>query len=293
MTRGVLSLPPERLAGLRAGYQAETAKRRRATALGVAIVVLLLALSSIQAEVSPSRLFDNIGNFASYIDRIFRLDSHAPVWTDPAEWFWGWKRWLRLLGETLLMAYVATLMGALGGFCLSFLSVGNLTRSPWIRLTARRLLEFFRTVPDLVYALIYVVAFGLGAVPGVLAIASHTVGALGKQFADIVETVDSGPIDGATASGASWAEVIRFAVLPQVFSNFASVTLLRFEINVRSAGVVGLVGAGGIGRELITSIRRFQYSDVSALLVLLIVTVMIIDALTSRLRYALLAAEAS
>ncbi len=291
MSKTVLTLPPDQLEALSRAYTQALNERRRMVFIVGAIVAALIALACVQAQVSPSKFADNIGNFFSYIDRIFRLDNSAAVWTDPGEWLWGWKRWLRLLVETLLMAYVGTLLGAIAGFVLCFMSVGNLTETAWVRIAAKRFLEFCRTVPDLVYALIYVVAFGLGAVPGVLAIASHTVGALGKQFADVVENIDMKPVEGARSTGASWAEVVRFAVVPQVLSNFVSYALLRFEINVRSAGVIGLVGAGGIGQEIMVSIRRFQYPDISALLVLIILTVMVIDIATSRLRHSFLSAE--
>jgi phosphonate transport system permease protein len=157
--------------------------------------------------------------------------------------------------------------------------------------TAKRVLEFCRTVPELVFALVFVQAFGLGPLPGILALAIHTVGALGKLFAEVVENIDMKPVDGAVSCGASWTQSIRYAVLPQVMSNFASYALLRFEINVRGAAVMGFVGAGGIGQDLIEAIRKFYYSDVSALLFLIIVTVMLIDLTTERIRHALLGWE--
>jgi phosphonate transport system permease protein len=136
----------------------------------------------------------------------------------------------------------------------------------------------------LVFALIFVVAFGLGPFPGILALAIHTTGGLGKLFAEVVENIDMRPMDGVTASGASWTQAVRFAVVPQVISNFASYGLLRFEINVRGAAVMGFVGAGGIGQTLIEAIRKFYYSDVSAMLIMIIATVMVLDMLTESLR---------
>lgn len=127
------------------------------------------------------------------------------------------------------------------------------------------------------FALLFVIAFGLGPMAGVMAIAIHTVGALGKLFTENVENVDLKPVEGTTAAGASWVETIRFAVVPQVLSGFASYALLRFEINVRGAGVMGFVGAGGIGQEFLVAIRNFYYSDVSAILLMIIVTVTTID----------------
>jgi phosphonate transport system permease protein len=146
-------------------------------------------------------------------------------------------------------------------------------------------------VPDIVFALIFVIAFGLGPMAGVLAITIHSIGALGKQYAEMVENIDMKPVEGLRSTGASWIASMRFAVLPQVVAGFASYTLLRFEINVRSASVMGFVGAGGIGVELITAIRKFYYSDVSAILLLIILTVFVIDIGTGWVRGKLFGTE--
>ena len=166
-----------------------------------------------------------------------------------------------------------------------------MTHNTWIVFATRRLLEFSRTVPEMVFALIFVVAFSLGPLPGILALAIHTTGALGKLFAEVVENVDMKPVEGVIATGGGWLHKVRFAVLPQVASNFASYALLRFEINVRSAAVLGFVGAGGIGQTLLEVIRKFYYADVSALLVLIIATVMVIDTVTERIRHGLIGQE--
>jgi phosphonate transport system permease protein len=286
-------LSPARLEALETGYAALVAARRRATLFSFAVLALVLVLSAAQSEVDIGKFIRNLGNFTSYVARIFQLESGKFVLADPVEWFWGWKPWGRLLIETLLIAYVGTLLGLIGGFTVSFLASANLTRQTWLRFAARRYLEFCRTVPELVFALVFVMAFGLGPIPGVLAIAIHTTGALGKLFAEVIENIDMKPVEGVIASGGSWTEQIRFAVLPQVLSNFASYTLLRFEVNVRGAAVMGFVGAGGIGHELLTSIRRFQYPDISALLVTIVVTVIAIDLLTERLRHSLLSEKRS
>ncbi len=230
--------------------------------------------------------------FTSYFYRIAHLENGQWVLSDPVEWFWGWKKWLALMGETLLMAYVGTVLGA--GCCAGAVLSGQQKHhllTPWLVFATRRLLEFSRTVPEIVFALIFVVAFSLGPLPGILALAIHTTGALGKLFAEVVENVDMKPVDGVLAAGGSWLQKVRFAVLPQVASNFASYALLRFEINVRGAAVLGFVGAGGIGQTLLEVIRKFYYADVSALLVLIIATVMVIDAVTERVRHRLLGEE--
>jgi len=143
-----------------------------------------------------------------------------------------------------------------------------------------------------VFALIFVIAFGLGPMAGVLAIAIHSTGALGKLFSEIVENADMKPVEGVRSTGASWLSCMRFAVLPQVSAGYASYALLRFEINVREASVMGFVGAGGIGQELVVAIRKFYYSDVSAILLTIIVTVFIIDIGTGWLRGRLFGKEA-
>ena len=272
-------------------YGQATQQRRRNIGVGLVLVLLLSLLAAWVAEVQPKKFYDNLGNFTSYISRIFVLESGQSVVRDPVEWFWGLKKWLWLLLETLMMAYVGTLLGAVGALLLCFMASKNMTRSAGLVFGTRRFLEFSRTVPEIVFALIFVVAFGLGPVAGVLAIAIHTMGALGKLFAEVVENVDMKPVQGVVATGGNWLQKIRFAVIPQVLSNFASYSLLRFEINVRGAAVLGFVGAGGIGETLISAIRKFYYSDVSALLILIILTVVVIDTLTEKLRHKLIGAE--
>lgn len=295
MASAIHRLPDAQAAVLTRSYQAQVAARRRQAYLGAAVLIALIYLAAYVGEVSPVKFFANLGNFTDYIGRLFHLDSGASVFTDVSEWFWGVtqkSKWLPLLGQTLMIAYVGTVTGAVGAFIWSFLASQNLVRSKWLRLFARRFLEFCRTVPELVFALIFVVAFHLGPLPGILALAIHTTGALGKLFAEVVENIDMKPVEGLVSTGASWVQMVRFAVLPQILSNFVSYTLLRFEINVRSAGIMGFVGAGGIGQELLVSVRKFYYSDVSAILLLLIGTVMVIDLLTERLRHSLIGQEA-
>jgi len=271
--------------------QAVAAKRRRFW-LGLLALIVCILISGQVAEISFSKLYQNIGSFTSYFVRIFHLENGQLVFTDVGEWFWGWKKWLVLMGETLLMAYVGTLLGAAIALVLCFFASKNITNNGVLVVASRRFLEFSRTVPEMVFALIFVVAFSLGPLPGVLALAIHTGGALGKLFAEVVENIDLKPVDGIVASGGTWLQKVRFGVLPQVASNFASYALLRFEINVRGAAVLGFVGAGGIGQTLLEVIRKFYYSDISALLVMIVVTVMLIDAITERVRYRLLGKEA-
>lgn len=292
MTIAVAILPEQQLAALNAAYRKAVARKRLRLLAGLAVFVAALIVASIGAEVNLHTFFTYFGNFISYFDRILTLDSGQRVWTDVGEWLWGWRKWLKMLGETLLISYVGTLTGAVFAFCLNFFAAENTSPSPWLRFVVLRLLEFARTVPGIVFALIFVIAFGLGPMAGVLAIAIHSTGALGKLFSEIVENADMKPVEGIRSTGASWLSCMRFAIVPQVTAGYASYALLRFEINVREASVMGFVGAGGIGQELVVAIRKFYYSDVSAILLMIIVTVFIIDISTGWLRGRLFGKEA-
>ena len=269
------------------------ARQRQMKAIGALMfLVLVFLLSCAIAEVKPEILIDKSGAFFNYISDIFHLDTGDSVFFAPAEWFWGIGRWLAALGETILMAYAGTMLGTFAAIVLCFMASDNFALSRPAKFATLRFLEFARTVPDLVFALIFVIAFGLGPVPGVLAIAIHTMGSLGKLFAEVVENIDVKPVEGIVAAGGGRIAQIRYGALPQVMSNFVSYTLLRFEINVRSAAVLGFVGAGGIGYTLLIAVRKFYNSDVSAILLLIIATVMLIDYGTERVRHLFIGAEA-
>ena len=160
----------------------------------------------------------------------------------------------------------APLIGAVLAFALNFFAAQNTSPAPWLRFVIRRLLEFCRTVPDIVFALIFVIAFGLGPMAGVLAIAIHSTGALGKLFSEIVENIDMKPVEGVRVDRRKLAVLHALCRVAAGAAGFVSYALLRFEINVRGASVMGFVGAGGIGQELVVAIRKFYYSDVSAIL---------------------------
>lgn len=291
MAHAISRLPDHQIADLSAAYRSTQAAKRRTTLIGVLVLAVLIMLAGRVAEVDLAKLWANAHQLTSYLGRIFYLDNGKLVLTDIADWYWGFWRWMGRLWDTVLIAYLGTLLGAIGAFFLCFAATVNLAVNPAQRFLARRFLEFCRTVPEIVFALIFVVAFGLGPVPGVIAIMIHTVGALGKLFAEVVENIDMNPVEGAIASGATRWQAIRYAVVPQVLPNFASYALLRFEINVRGASVMGFVGAGGIGQDLIEAIRKFYYSDVSAILLLIIATVMVIDVVTERIRHRLITQE--
>jgi phosphonate transport system permease protein len=287
----IIRLPSHQLARARAAYRAATTPRRVRGALAAAVLAGLTALAAKSGEADPVRFFANIHRLPDYIRSLVPPLGLAHLGDDLADWFWNLDHWLGLMLDTLLIAYLGTLLAAAGALALCFLAAENLEKRSLVRFAARRCLEFCRTVPEIVFALIFVVAFGLGALPGVLALAVHGTGSLGKLYAEVVESVDAKPIEGVASAGGGWWAVVRFAVLPQVLPNFASYTLLRFEINVRAAAVIGFVGAGGIGQDLMEAIRKFYYTDISAMLVLIIGAVVIIDLATEQLRHRLIGLE--
>lgn len=280
-------LPQGQLAPLDAAYAKAKAAKRLATYFVIAGLVIATLAAGNVTEVDLVKFWTHRGELGDYFSRTFTLDNGSGTWTDPAEWFWNLGRWSLLLLETIAMAYVGTVLGLIFALPLCFATTSNLTANPWVRGVTKRSLELLRTVPDLVFALIFVEAFGLGPLAGVLALALHAIGALGKQFSEFVENIDMKPVEGVIASGGGKLAAIRFGVLPQVLAGFASYTILRFEINVREAAVLGYVGAGGIGEKLIEAIRKFYYTDVSAILILVIITVFFIDMGTDRLRASL------
>jgi phosphonate transport system permease protein len=268
--------------------------RRRWTTLGYgALLLTAFLLSAWVGEFSPGKIAQGLPRVHEYIVKILPTLTWSNLWGDLQEWFYGLPKWLKLLWETVLIAYLATLLGTVGAVALCFDASQNLKRSTWGYWISRRLLEVFRTIPDLVYALVFVFAFGIGPLAGILAIAIHSMGGNGKLFAEAVENIDMKPVDGLRAAGASWLQTIRYAVIPQVLPNFASFTLWRFEINVRTASVIGFVGAGGIGQEFYTAIRMLYYEDISALLILLVGTVMLIDHGCEALRHRMIGKESA
>jgi phosphonate transport system permease protein len=287
MTSSILSVPPARHEVLLADYQREVGRRRRQSLLVLAILAILVAIAGRFGEVDLNNLFQNISNFTSYFGRIVPKLTVANFGADVADWYWNIAGWLKLLLDTVLIAYLGTLIGAGGAFTIAFFAAANLAPSNVLRWSIKRIFEFCRTVPDLVFALMFVSAFGLGPLAGILAIAIHTFGTLGKLFTEAIENIDMKPVEGVRSTGSRFIETVRFGALPQVMSGFASYSLLRFEINVRSGSVVGMVGAGGIGQDLFVAIRKFYYTDVSAILLMIIVSVAVIDLVTERIRHRL------
>lgn len=206
-------------------------------------------------------------------------------------WYNDFWKYLRLIWETILMAITATLLATGLAVGLSLLAARNVTPNAWVGAAARRFLEFCRGVPEILFALIFVFAVGIGPLAGVLAITIHATGALGKLFSEVVENASMRPVDGITAVGGSWFHRMRYGIIPQVLPNFASYSLWRFEINVRASAIVGFVGAGGIGQEINHVISFFSDDRVMAVLILVVLTVTIIDLISERARHALIGKE--
>lgn len=287
MASSILSVSQARLEVLVADYQRAVGRRRRQSLLVLAVLAVLIVVAGRFGEVDLKNLIDNISNFTSYFGRILPKLSVAHFGADVADWYWNLTGWLKLLLDTVLIAYLGTLIGAVGAFTMAFLAATNLAPSGALRWSIKRVFEFCRTVPNLVFALMFVSAFGLGPLAGILAIAIHSFGTLGKLFTEALENIDMKPVEGVRSIGSRFIEAMRFGALPQVMSTFASYTLLRFEINVREGSVVGMVGAGGIGQDLFVAIRKFYYTDVSAILLMIIVCVAVIDLVTERIRHRL------
>jgi phosphonate transport system permease protein len=274
-----------------AAFQAARRERRRATLVALAILAVCLYLAGWMSELSPEVLAAGLPRVTEYFLRILPDLRWATLFADSgtdgslASWFYRADAWALLLLETANMAALATLGGAAAALVLSFFASRNLARSEWSYQLARRTLEALRTIPEIVYALIFVWAFGIGALAGILAIMIHTIGALGKLFSEVIENADMRPWDGVRAAGGTWGQACRYAILPQVAPNLISYTLLRFEINVRGASVIGFVGAGGIGQEIYTVISFNYYEEISAIVLMVIVTVSLIDLVSERLRH--------
>lgn len=267
-------------------------RRQRIQLFGFAL--LFLAVFHFAAEFSqftPGRLVAGLPRIGEYIAKTLPEIQFVSLFSDVATWYYGILKWLRLLGDTLLIALMATIFGAAGGLLLCFPASRNLAGSYWIYFVFRRVAEIARCVPEVVYALIFVVAFGIGPFAGFLALTAHTTGALGKLFAEANENIEERQLDGVRAAGGNWFEVIRYAALPQVLPNFTTYTLWRLELNIRSAAIVGFVGAGGIGQELYQAIGLNYYEDVSAIVLMIVVTITLIDLTCEKIRHRIIGRE--
>ena len=192
--------------------------------------------------------------------------------------------WVSPLLDTLAMSIAGTAIAVSASVPLAFLAARNTTPHPAVFRLTRTLLNGLRSVPELIMGIIFVAAVGFGALPGVLALGLHSIGMVGKFFAEAIEHVDEAPVEAADASGATRLQVLWHAVLPQVLPQFADVSIYRWEYNFRASTVMGMVGAGGIGFELMGSLRIMQYQEVSAILIVILLMVTMVDSLSGHLR---------
>ncbi|UUP17690.1 phosphonate ABC transporter, permease protein PhnE [Nitratireductor thuwali] len=193
--------------------------------------------------------------------------------------------------ETINIALVATLIGFGLGFVLCFLAASNLMTRRWLRFFVRRFMELLRAFPEIVIAGFFLAIFSLGAVPAIIAVAVHTIGALGKMFFEVVENADLKAEEGLRAAGGNWVERVWFGVVPQVLPNFLSYGLLRLEINVRASTIIGAVGGGGIGEALRLSISQTHEAKTLAIILLLFCTIVAVDQFSAWLRRRLVGSQ--
>ncbi len=282
------------VAGLAAFDQANAAHAQssfRNASLGLIAFGAALALSIHVSQFDLARLITGLPRIGEFLSGMIPKLTVSNFWADLAFWFWGLDKWLYLLWTTLMMALFGTVAGTAIGAILSLVAARNLGAPGWAMFVVKRTLEIARTVPELVFALVFLFAFGLGPLAGVLAITLHTLGAQGKLFAEVNENVDMRPLEGVRACGGSWLDEMVIGLLPQVAPNFISYTFWRLEINVRSATIIGFVGAGGIGMELYEAISLSYFDDAGAILILVFLTVMLIDMASESIRTKITAAR--
>lgn len=237
-----------------------------------AVMGIVLTASWYVGLLNVSRLIEGIPAILTLL-----ADSFPPDFTNFLDW-------LEPLAATLAMSIAGTALAIVFSLPLGFLAARNTTPSGIAYHLFRTILNGLRAIPELIMGIIFVAAVGFGALPGVLALGLHSIGMVGKFFAESIEHVDPAPIEAARAAGATPMQTIVHAYLPQVVSQFADVSVYRWEYNFRASTVLGMVGAGGIGFELMASLRLLQYQQVMAILLVILVMVTMVDGLGSRLR---------
>ncbi|WP_216850952.1 phosphonate ABC transporter, permease protein PhnE [Acidisphaera sp. L21] len=244
---------------------------------GVALYVVgLYAL-----DISPSRIWHGLGQ----LGLIFALML-------PPSTGGHFALYLDALGQTLSIAFLGTLLAAILSLPFGFLAARNVVASRVVHVLARRSLDTVRSIDVLIWALIWIDVVGLGPFAGALAIACSDFGSLAKLMSEAIETADRKPMEGVAASGGGWVMAIRFGIVPQILPIFASQLLYFFESNTRSATIIGIVGAGGIGLHLYEQIRVLEWQQVSFLILMVLVTVAAIDFVSRRLRLAIIGRRA-
>ncbi|CAM3071320.1 Phosphate-import permease protein phnE [Brevundimonas diminuta] len=241
---------------------------------GGVIAVLLYSVDAVDLG-NISRLFSGNDSMKMFVHDLLRPD------------FSDWKMFVAKMWETIQIALWGTFLAVLFGIPLGLAAARNMAPA-WVVTPVRWLMNLLRSVPDLVIGLLFVTAVGLGPLAGVLAITLNTAGVLAKLFSEAVESIDKGPVEGVRATGASKLHEIVWGVIPQVAPLWTSFALYRFESNSRSATVLGLIGAGGIGQVLFDSMNAFNFKAVSAIVIIVVIAVTLIDTLSQIMRKRLL-----
>ncbi|WP_029192500.1 phosphonate ABC transporter, permease protein PhnE [Paenibacillus harenae] len=244
--------------------------------LTAAIVVLLLWGSSIQTDATLGELIEGFPNMFDLLREMF-----PPKWT-------YLDNIVGAMLDTIRMALIGTTLGAIMAIPVALLCAGNLMAQWWLRYPVRFVLNLIRTIPDLLLAAIFVAIFGLGPLPGIFALSIFALGLIAKLTYEALEGIDRGPLEAMTATGANGIQRIVFAVIPQISAHFMSFTLYTFEINVRAAAVLGLVGAGGIGHYYEITLGFLEYDKTSVIIIFTLSIVLLIDYASSKLRGKLL-----
>ncbi|MBU2999198.1 phosphonate ABC transporter, permease protein PhnE [Roseovarius nubinhibens] len=276
---------PRPVADIRSDY---LGAMRRKRIYGGILLALFVALMVGGFDLADSR---NAGGFWSGLHRIF--DFPGEVLGEAAEKIAllpaHLVTYLPALIETINIAAAATLTGALFAILLSLLATRGLAKWPRLIPVFRRIMDIMRAVPEIVIALVLIFVLGGGPVPAMIAIAFHTAGALGKLFSEVNENADIKPVDGLASVGATWSQRMWLGVIPQVSPNYVSYALLRFEINIRASAILGFVGAGGIGYELKNAMSWGQgkYDEAAAIFILLFLSIVLVDQLSSVVRHKL------
>jgi phosphonate transport system permease protein len=248
-------------------------KRWRLPQLALAaLVVATLAWCADAVNLRPKDLAEAVPVIGEYFYRM------APPKWEFAEVLW------KPAAETLYIALWGNVIALVIGLPLGVLAASNVTRSPILRNSAKAVLNLLRSVSELIWAIFFVAAVGLGPFPGALALGVNFGGILGRLYAEALENIDSGPVEALEATGASRLQVIAYAMLPQALPQFVTYNLYWFEVGVRSATVLGMVGAGGIGFELVTTIRLFEWRETGVVLLLILAMVTIIDLASTYIR---------
>ena len=258
---------------------------RRKRMYGGILLVVFVALMASGWSLAEDR---NAGGFLNGLHQIFAFPSEvlSEAWANRANLPGIFLEHIPALIETLNIAAVATLAGALAAMALSLLATRGLARWPRLIPVFRRTMDALRAIPEIVIALVLIFILGGGPVPAVIAIGLHTGGALGKLFSEAAENADLKPIEGLASVGANWSQRMWLGVIPQVAPNWLSYALLRFEINVRASAILGFVGEGGIGHDLKIAMQWGQgrYDEVVAIFALLFLTIVLIDRLSDHYR---------